>query len=1060
MHEYFRKTHTVFTAFLLVLLAGGVMQAQTPAASVSGIVSDPSDAVVPNAKVTLTDNQRRVPFNVQTNGAGVYFIKDLIPSNYKVTVEAPGFRTYEVGSFPLTASQEAVLNISLQVGSASQKIEVTSQVQMVEPSNATLGGVVNNKEIADLPLATRNVLTLAVIQPGVQPANPNNYQSSFFTNAVEYAVNGGLYSSSEIQLDGVSILNQSDIPGMYGLSLLPSVESIQEFKVQTNDYAAGYGRSGGGITSMVTKSGTNSFHGSAFEFLQNTALDANNFFSNRSGGTVVPVHLDQYGGSIGGPVIKNKTFFFVDYERNLNHAASFGLFSVPTALERQGDFSQDYNAQGQLKQLYNPFSTRPDPANPGKSIRDPVPGNNLNNITGHPMDPVALKAITYYPNPNLPGTPISGTSLFRPVNNLGVAAVASSPQEQLNLRADHNFSSNKRGFVRYGYYNVAYGAPNFYNDPADTGYGTMSVMSHNAVLGYTQAFGSATVLDLRAMFNRFHALRPSMSLGYQLTTLGLPADVNTFQQRGAVAQFPGLFAQGYSALGNGGWAYYTSAAQNWIFQGTVSRVIGKQTLTMGAEQRDYTVNFFQPQPFQGYFSNDMTQGPNPLTISSAAGDGMASMLLGTGDNGGYLQYQISTANANQYYAEFVQDDIKVNRKLTVNLGLRLEEETSVTERFNREAAMDLAVTNPISQQVGMNVRGGYVFPGNCQDCLGRRALKPLEWKPNPRLGLAYSLNDKTVIRAGYGMFYGVPNDGAVSTEYYYTSAAFTPTTPWLATLDGITPNNLLSNPFPSGFVSPQGTSQGLLTGIGTTLYTAYVPSLHCPYNQQWNVSVQRSLATDMMLQVAYVGNKGTHLQEYYAAVDQLSNPAQYGTSLLTLVNNPFAGKIPAGGVLNQPQVQQGYLDLPYPGWTGVQIAQGAFANSEYNAMQVTLEKRYAHGTTFTAGYTWSKLMSDASDGHWDDYAQTLGSIRNYYNRRAEHSVSSQDYPNRFTLSGVGELPFGKGKRWGSGWHGVTSQVLGGWQANAILTLASGAPLELLNYINNSYSFGGGSTRTW
>lgn len=296
---------------------------------------------------------------------------------------------------------------------------------MVEPSNATPGGLVHNKEIVDLPLSNRNILTLMVLQPGVQPTLPNNYGGNFFTTSIRYSINGGMESTSDFKLDGVSILNQSDISGTMSLSLLPSIDAVQEMNVQTNSYSAAYGRSGGGITSMVTKSGTNSFHGSAFEFLQNIALNANNFFANRSGQKISQLNQDQYGGSIGGPVIKGKTFFFGNYERLLLHAGAFSFFSVPTAAERLGDFSQDLNSNGQLKVIYNPFSTRADPNNPGNFIREPVPGNNLRNI-GRPMDPVALKAMSYYPLPNLPGTRFNGTSSYTPTNNLALSSVGIS----------------------------------------------------------------------------------------------------------------------------------------------------------------------------------------------------------------------------------------------------------------------------------------------------------------------------------------------------------------------------------------------------------------------------------------------------------------------------------------------------------------------------------------------------------------------------------------------------------------------------------------------------------
>ncbi len=405
------QARAVSIVLFLVLLAPAGAWAQSFLASVSGIVNDPTGAVAPNAKVTATDIARGVTFTTTTNQDGVYFINNLIPSTYQVTAEAAGFQTYVLDQFPLQAKQDAKLNITLQLGTATQTIEVSSQVQMVDPSNATLGGVVNNKSIVDLPIVNRNVLTLMAIEPGVAPSTPNNYSSNFFTSAIRYSFNGGLESTSDFQQDGISILNQSDIPGIMGLTMLPSVDAVDEMRVQTNSYSASYGRSGGGITTMVTKSGTNQFHGSAFEFLRNNDLNANSFFSNRSGAAIAPLHEDQYGGTIGGPVIKNKTFFFFAFERDVNNAGAFSLFSVPTAAERQGNFSGDLNSAGQVKSIYDPFSTVADPNNSGQFIRTPFP-NNI--IPPTRMDQAGMKAATYFPNSNLGGL----------VNNAGLTAVS------------------------------------------------------------------------------------------------------------------------------------------------------------------------------------------------------------------------------------------------------------------------------------------------------------------------------------------------------------------------------------------------------------------------------------------------------------------------------------------------------------------------------------------------------------------------------------------------------------------------------------------------------------
>jgi hypothetical protein len=1058
--------------FSLIFFAAGIAHAQNPTATVSGIVSDPSGAAVPAAKVTVIDIARGVHFETHTNPAGVYFVNDLIPSTYKITVDAAGFRTYVLDTFPLNANQQAALNITLEIGKATQTVEVKSQVQLVEPSNATLGGLIENKQVQDLPLVNRNVIMLAALEPGVQPSTPNNFTSTVFTSANRYSINGGAEATSDMQIDGISMLAQADSLGVMNLSMLPSVESVQEFHVQTNDYSSNFGRSGGGIVSMVTKSGTNGFHGSAFEYIRNTAFNAQGFFQNRSHAAISPLHLDQYGGSLGGPVIKNKTFFFVTYERTLSRATGNSFFTVPTPQERAGDFSQDYNANGKVIQLYNPFSTVPNPASPGNYIRTAVPNNNLTQIPGVTLDPIALKAMAYIPLPNLPGTAIAGTSLYRPLNNLYAGGFASSPVQEIDTRGDHNFSTNKRGFLRFDKWHNVIGAPNYWHNVADESSGNLDFKVNNGVIGYTQVFGGATVLDLRLEGNEFRAFRAPPGYGFDITTLGFSQALAAYMDAGSVPQFPGIGITNYSALSSQSGYYYNNNSTSWIGVATLSRVVGRHTLSMGGEARAYFLYFFANNGVAANFGVDFTQGPNPRTVCPATapcGDAFASFLLGTGDSGGAGNYN-HPANGSHFYAQFVQDDIKWTRRLTTNVGFRLEEETGTTERYNRMSTIDPTVLNPISSQVTSpftgttprDVYGAYVFPGNGADSLGRRALRPVELKPSPRFGIAYSLNDKTVIRAGYGIFFGI-SPAAATREWSSTGFGFNSTTNWVNSLDGITPYTTLNNAWPTGgtYNTPPGSSQGLLTDVGQGLLGGWPQTLRSPYNQQWNFSVQRSLRSDTLLQVAYVGNKGTRLMYFNegasTGMDQLP-PADesQGNSLLALVSNPFAGKISTGGTLNATTVQYGQLERPFPEWQAVTPDGEGIGNSEYEALEVMVQKRLKSGTSFVAGYTWNKLMSDVSDGHWVDASELSGgSYRSWYCHRCEHSESTLDFPSRFTFSSTAELPFGKGKRFGAGMPAVLNYIVGGYQANVLVTLGSGAPLLPTVASNNSYSFGGG-----
>jgi hypothetical protein len=367
------------------------------------------------------------------------------------------------------------------------------------------------------------------------------------------------------------------------------------------------------------------------------------------------------------------------------------------------------------------------------------------------------------------------------------------------------------------------------------------------------------------------------------------------------------------------------------------------------------------------------------------------------------------------------------------------------------------VTNPFTGQTPWNLYGGYVFAGDGTGSLGRRSIRDIEFKTSPRMGIAYALNDKTVIRTSYGLLYGVPYAGATR---QFTSTAFQTATPWINSLDRIHPNTLFKDPFPTGYVYPPGNSQGLLSAIGLNLQSAYPSTLRTAYNQQWNFSIQRSFASNMMLQIAYVGNKGTHLAWVggggNTSMNQLTpNLMSLGNKLLSLVDNPFYGIIPSGP-LAQPQVQYGQLIRPLPAWQTVAADGTAIGNSEYNALQASFTKRYTSGVSLIAGYTWSKLMSDVTDGLWSDSAHNgSGAYRSWYCVRCEHSPSNYDVAHRFTLSAVGELPFGRGKMIGSSWNPVVNNIIGGWQANGLLTLAGGQPLFFYTAANNSYTLGGG-----
>lgn len=1011
--------------------------AQTSKALISGIVTDGSSAAIGGAKVTITDVQRNQDFRAETNSSGVYRIIELTPSTYRVTVEAPGFRTYVLESLPLSTQQNATLNVTMDVGAVTEKVQVTATAPLLDASSATLSTVVENKKIVDLPLNNRNIYSLMRLVPGITPSTPNS-ESDFFTSTIRFSINGGKEAQNDIQLDGVTAMVQSDIQGIYGASAIPSVEGIQEFRVQTNAFTAEYGRSGGGQVTMVTKSGTNEFHGSVFEFLRNSAMDSKNFFLNRSGGRKASFQQHQYGVSLGGPIIKDKTFFFALYERKLVKSGSLAIYTVPTPQQLTGDFSNTRNGSNQVRTIYDPFTTVVDPTNSNLITRTPFAGNI---IPASRIDPVAAAAAKLWPAANQPG------NLYTFANNVAIQRVPRSPTDRFDTRVDHNFSSSKRLFVRYNRFKQEAAAVDFWGNGATPSDGTMFWGSHNAAVDYTQMLGSSTVLNLRGGLSLFDAWRPAFSYGYDVTQLGLPSSLQAVAQSYGAPRIPRFDVQDYTSIGPNNGSTYTSNNVAYTFVGALSKVSGKHSMKFGAEMRIFGLGFAQfgnsPAYFQ--FTRGMTQ--DARAASATAGDGFASFLLGTGA-GGSATHRIKPADLSRYYAMYAQDEFKITNKLTVNYGLRWEIEGSNTERYDQQTLIDPYAKNPLSDRMKMNLQGIYLFSGDDQSA-GRRGVRPAEHKFNPRFGIAYQVNSKTVIRTGYGIFYGVPKFAATDR---WTGAPYSSFTPWVATIDGVTPTNLLRNPFPTGFVLPSGRSQGALSGVGFALSSAWPDVMRTPYNQQWNFTVQRNISNNTLIEVAYAGNKGTHIELAQGDMGQLQ-PSQInpGAGLTDVVANPYFGVLSPSSDLGQATIQRGRLARgPYSQFTSVSSSP-AWGNSNYHALQTRFEQRFGGGASLGISYTWSKTIGDASDGIWVD---GNGTLRNWYCRRCERSLSMYDVPHRAVFNYNYELPFGKGKKYGSNMNWLANGLIGGWQINGIFTLNSGLPLVFSQTTNTSFSFGG------
>ncbi len=732
---------------LLLVFLPAILAAQSFTASVRGVVTDPTQSAVPNAKVTITNVDRNVPQETVSDAAGRYVLTALPPGRYTLAVEAAGFTRYKRGAFMLQVQQQATIDVELAVGAVASTVEVEASAPLLNTTSATLGQVVENKYILSLPLAGRAPLALVVLSPGVTPSNLNPGGQS----NTNFIANGTRNSSADVLLDGMSVVNVEQNSGITNLEYQPSVDVVQEFKVQTNFFSAEFGNTGGSIVNVVTKSGTNDLHGNVYEFHRNSALNANDWFSNRAGRSIPGFHRNVFGGTLGGPVLlprlyngRNKTFFFYDYEGSRTSGATTRNVSVPTLKEREGDFTDTRASNGRLITIYNPFDTYR--TADGRTLRRPFAGNI---VPTSMFRPIALRALATYPKPTSEGNPFTHT------NNYFAQGVNVSESNQMDIKLDHNIGDKQRIMSRYSL-NFGNSVPavlwGSLADPFSNG--DSSSRTQNFVFDYTRTQSATTLITLRYGVLRQHAQTIPKSDGFDPTSIGLP---NIYLTSG-LKQHPTFSPEGYQETGQVGYGRIGRGDDDNSFTGSVTKIFSGHSLKLGAEARLMRLNYLQPGYPQGQFSFSRgTTSEDPNRGDSLQGNAVASLLIGWASGG---QYHLDpwSASASQYYGFYGQDDWKITRRLTVNLGLRYDFDLPRTERYNRYSWFDFDAVSPIQGQVPAsacpgcgNLRGQFRFT----DDSIRRPIDTDFNNVQPRFGLAYALSEKTSIRAGYGIFYTV-----------------------------------------------------------------------------------------------------------------------------------------------------------------------------------------------------------------------------------------------------------------------------------------------------------------
>ena len=984
--------------------------AQSFTGLIVGTVKNPEGAVVPNAEITIIHEQTNRTLTVMTNDEGYYASAPLGVGTYRVEAKMSGFRRAFRGGIVLQIQQTVVIDFALELGAVSEEVEVKADAPVLESTTTTLGKVVDNRRIGDLPLNTRNVYSLIFLTPGVTGSIGNNY------NSLSYSVNGARPTMMDTVIDGVTA-SFPTVNGFTGISIFPSVDAIQEFKVMGATYPAEFGRSLGSVLNVVFKSGTNQFHGSAYEFLRNSVFDANNFFENRAGRPLGSFKRSQFGGHATGPVIRDKTFFMGSYEGLRARSFASSIRTVPTIEQRNGDFSKTFNQAGALIRIFNPFTTR---ASGSGFIRDQFAGNKIPTAL---IDPVALNILKFFPLPNQPG------DQFTNANNYAASGSAQINLDNYDFRIDHRISENQSFFARYSHrYTQDVPLKAFSEDlTIAEGRVIQENRARNFVAEYAYTLSPSMVLTARLGFARTLFVFSNQGLGFKPSSLGLPAAIDSVVDR---QMFPAIGVSGMTSLGGNDHRF--NAFMSYPFVATLTRAQGKHNWKYGGEVRLIRVNVWEARNAGNFnFNAGFTQGPNPTAASNSAGLGFASFLLGAGTTGNTLiQGWKNVAAQSFYYAGYAQDDWRITQKLTLNLGVRYDLDTPRTERYNRMNFFDPDAPSPLASKVQQfpNLKGGVRFVG--VDGNSRSQYNTDTNNLAPRLGLAYQFNQKTVIRAGYSHIFGPSNQAAQGTVGPF---GFRIEYPWQTTNDnGLTPFNLLRNPYPLGFRALPGAADGLLTQAGANLQSVLQDTI-TPWSQQWNLNIQRELPWQMSLEVAYVGTRGLQLSrngEDGLSLNQLDPQSlSLGSALNQQVDNPFFG-LGTGGFFASPKISRGQLLRPYPQFTDIIPLYSSGASSNYHALQVSFSKRLSRGILIDSNYTWAKNIEEGLT-HQDSY-----------NIRGDRGLSTIDIAHRFVISYLYELPFGKGRKFGANAPGVLDAIIGGWQFNGITTFQSGTPLTI------------------
>jgi len=1022
----------LFTA-LLLSLASTIAEGQEYRGTILGRVLDQQGAVLPGATVVVTNENTNVKDQTISEADGAYTVPLLIPGKYRVEVELPGFKRFAQSGITVAIGQRATVDIRLELGALVETVTVTADSPMLDTTTGTLGQVIDRERVEAMPLNGRLIFMLNRLAGGVNWQVPTLGATGTsglrpFDNGggSAWSMNGGRLSTNEFLLDGAP----NSTRGRFNFA--PPVDAVEEFKIQTNTYDAQYGRTGGGVVNMSLKSGTNRLRVQAWEFFKDDSLNANDSLNRQVGEEKPPYLANQYGATGGGPLIKDRTFYMVTFEGLRERPAFPQTASVPTQAERNGDFSQSYRDQVTPLIIYDPLTTTCDAS--GRCTRTPFP-NNI--IPRDRLNPIAQQILALYSLPNVPGQ--------RLTNFVNGANTAKYDYHAEVVRIDHKFSaSSKLSISLHRNHRDEFRSTNgLQGSFANQGQWPQRRQNHGATGDWVTVLGGRGLLNVRGGFTMFTESNELSDVKeFDVSSLGFVNAPGRFLPRIDLQQYAGI---GVGSDGRG------TDDRTASVQGNYTVNLSRQNLKFGGEYRNIRAYPRTTGNSNGFF--DFTRGytqRDPNAGDATSGNAVASFLLGYPASAN-IGAGNQRAEQWHYMVLFFQDDFRVTRKLTLNLGVRWDFESGVTDAENRLVrGFDVDVSNPLGQSIrnrpGISecpgcgdLRGGLRFAG--VDGVPRSLFEP-DWNNvQARVGLAYAVNDKTVLRGGYGHYYQYRGQLGPQ-DPFFTS------TPYIAGDIGgrvgipETTLNTFTNPFPSGRIVSSGGSDGLLTLVGRGVSfddpVNRVPNIH-----QYSVTVTRAITRNLKAEVSYVGSQTRDLSiggdDATRNINAISreDQARGAAYLQANISNPFGGLLP-GTSKNGSTIQRQQLLGAFPQFGSVTRNAWSIGRSWYNSMQLIVEKRMSRGLTFTSSYTYSKTIERNNFLNAQD---AVAAFRNPDEVNLVEQVTDYHRPHIWVFSGMYELPFGSGRKFGANASGLLEHFIGGWQANWSFNWQSGRPVD-------------------